>query len=106
MFGQLPAVFAFRCTQYASQIGKHTPTRFWSGKAGSNAGMQLRQGLCHRTTWLGVVFLSTVALCFRCFTLFSCDKSHWSLHWLDDIANRNDAIGHDLSVQAPAMEKR
>ncbi len=46
VFGQLPAIFAFNAAQDPLQISQGTTTRFCSGKAGSNAGMQLTEGVC------------------------------------------------------------
>src|SRR6266849_1171537 len=39
VLGQLPAIFALGATEDALQIGKRPTTRFWSGKASSDAGV-------------------------------------------------------------------
>jgi hypothetical protein len=41
MLGQVPAIFALAGTQQALQVRQGTTTRFWSGKASGNPGMQL-----------------------------------------------------------------
>jgi hypothetical protein len=41
MFSQLPAIFALDGTQDALQILERSATRLWSGKASSNARMQM-----------------------------------------------------------------
>jgi hypothetical protein len=45
MFSQLPTVFALRFTQNSLQIGQRPATRFRTGKAWSNTGMQSKKSL-------------------------------------------------------------
>jgi hypothetical protein len=45
VFSQVPAIFALDATDESLQIGQRPAARFWSGKARSNPGMQMRESL-------------------------------------------------------------
>jgi hypothetical protein len=71
LLGQMPAIFARAFTQETLQVGQSTPTRFWSGKARSNARIQLGERLRPLHNLRRVVLAPVKVICWGCFMVFS-----------------------------------